>query len=55
MFLRWESSCDLNPTTEQEDSIQIVFGNLLNILIDHDPSKAIVVQGAQSTSTRMTF
>ena len=29
-----KSSFDLNPTTEQEDSIQIDFGNLLNILID---------------------
>ena len=27
-------SCDLNPTTEKEDSMQIAFGNLLNILID---------------------
>ena len=29
-----ESSYELNPTTEQEDSIQIGFGTLLNILID---------------------
>ena len=29
-----ESSYDLNPTTEEEDSIHIAFGNLLNILID---------------------
>ena len=35
MFLREESSWDLNPATEQEDSIQLDFGYLLNLLIDH--------------------
>ena len=34
MFHRYESSFDLNPTTQQEYSIRIAFGNLLNILID---------------------
>ena len=34
MFLKEESSSDLNLLTEQEDSIRIHFGNLLNIVID---------------------
>ena len=33
MFLRCLSSCDLNLSTEQEDTMHTYLGNLLNILI----------------------
>ena len=34
MFLRCLSSCDLNLSTEQEDTMHTHLGNLLNILME---------------------
>ena len=34
MFLRCLSSCDLNLSTEQEDTMRTYLGNLLNILME---------------------
>ena len=35
MFLRCLSSCDLNLSTEQKDTMRTYLGNLLNILMEH--------------------
>ena len=45
----------MNPTTEQEDGIQIAFGNLLFKHSYRSPFKANLLQGTKSTSTRMTY
>ena len=43
MFLKCLSSCDLNLSTVQEDTMRTYLGNLLNILMErHLKAKAVI-------------